>query len=65
VYDPEAFKLTDRFYRETSAVCWFIAKTARPSLALPDSVPAVLRSAEPAWKVIGELICAFLAGVRS
>lgn len=60
VYDPEAFKLTDRLYRETSAVCWFIAKIARPSIALRDAVAAVVSSAEPAWKGIAERTYAFL-----
>ncbi|MGA2074376.1 MAG: hypothetical protein ABSH52_12815 [Terriglobia bacterium] len=42
VYDPEAFKLTDRFYRETSAVCWIAAKIARPSLVLPEVVAGLV-----------------------
>jgi hypothetical protein len=61
VYDPEAFKLTDRFYRETSALCWLAAKIARPSLTLPETVVAVVTSAEPACKDIARRTCAFLA----
>jgi hypothetical protein len=64
VYDPEAFKLTDRFYRETSAVCWFIAKVARPSLALPDIVRGLVASAELEWKGIGESAFEFLREAR-
>jgi len=60
VYDPEAFKLTDRFYRETSAVCWFIAKIARPSRALPEAVAAIVASAEPAWKKVARHTRSFL-----
>jgi hypothetical protein len=60
VYDPKAFKLTDRFYRETSALCWFIAKIARPSLALPEAVAAIVASAEPAWKKAARHTYSFL-----
>lgn len=60
VYDPEAFKLTDRFYRETAAICWFIAKIARPSLALPEAVAAVVPGAEPAWKKVARHTYSFL-----
>lgn len=63
VYDPEAFKLTDRFYRETSAVCWFIAKIARPSFALPEAVAAVVTGAEPTWKGFAERTYSFLTAV--
>jgi hypothetical protein len=61
VYDPEAFQLTDRLYRETSTVCWLIAKIARPSLALPEALAAVVELAEPSWKTIAESVHAFLA----
>ena len=61
VYDPEAFSLTDRLYRETSAVCWFTAKIARPSLALPEALATVVMSAEPSWKAIADSTWAFLA----
>ncbi len=64
VYDPEAFTLTDRFYRETSAVCWFAAKLARPSLALPDTVRAIVSVAEAKWKAIAQQTVAFLDGAR-
>lgn len=60
VYDPEAFSLTDRLYRETSAVCWFTAKIARPSLTLPETLATVVTSAEPPWKSVAECVNAFL-----
>lgn len=62
VYDPGAFKLTDRYYRETCAVCWFAAKIARPSLPFPDAVAAVVGSAERSWTRMGVRTFAFLGG---
>jgi hypothetical protein len=61
VYDPDAFKLTDRFYRETSAVCWIAAKIARPSLGLPGEVVQLVRSAERGWKSVAARTHGFLA----
>lgn len=60
VYDQQAFKLTERFYRETSAVCWFAAKIARPSLALPKTLAQVVSGAERAWKKIAQDTYSFL-----
>jgi hypothetical protein len=62
VYDPQAFKLADRFYRQTATVCWFAGKTARPSLVFPDAVAAAVKSAERSWKGIAKRTYGFLAG---
>jgi hypothetical protein len=59
-YDPEAFRLTDRLYRETSVVCWVVARIARPSLTLPETLATVLTSAEPTWKSVAQGACTFL-----
>ncbi|MGB6484892.1 MAG: hypothetical protein WBE86_15505 [Candidatus Acidiferrales bacterium] len=63
VYDPQAFKLADRYYRQTATVCWFAGKIARPSLVFPDAVAAVVESAERSWKCIAKRTYEFLAGV--
>jgi len=63
VYDPEAFSLTDRLYRETSTVCWITAKIARPSLALPETLATVVASAEHSWRSVAEGAGAFLAAL--
>lgn len=64
VYDPHAFKLTDRFYRETAAVCWFAVEIARPALVLPDAVTAVVKSAERSWGRNAKRTFEFLARIE-
>lgn len=63
VYDPQAFKLTDRYHRETSIVCWLAAKIARPSLLMPDTVAMVAKTAERGWKHLAVRTLEFLTAV--
>jgi hypothetical protein len=61
VYDRKAFVLVDGLFQETLALCWVLAKLARPSMTLPEAVSALFRSGRSSWAKSARVARRFLA----
>lgn len=61
VYDKEAFLLVDSLFRETTGLCWLLAKLARPSMVLPETVSRMFRVGRSAWAKTGRAATRFFS----
>lgn len=64
VYDPKAFVLVDELFRETSALCWVLAKLARPSMALPEAASDLFLSGRSIWAKSARIAHSFLSSTN-
>jgi len=56
IYSPSSYDVFHAQYLEVSALCWLLAKTARPNLYIPDLARNLLIDASLPWgKVVSEV----------